>query len=278
MPQYFGKTTKLSEIAIDIYLLLAFVLVIVPVRPILQETIVTSSDFLIGERFAKYDAFPTALLLLQVGTVCSLILLFSQKEKKKASFYILMFVLIAAGAIAVNMRPNYNARISEARAAWTARNYTLLMQKAHEALAVSENNSDKATAYYWMGVAANRMDNPKLAIEYQKKSIKSDPTLGYPYSSIAFAQIALKDYANASQSASLCIQNDKYYAWCYLAMFEYYFYSEVNMKKADEYLSLAERIEPENREIRETRKFFEKDREAIEKMQKLGIKVTIEGS
>jgi hypothetical protein len=60
-------------------------------------------------------------------------------------------------------------------------------------------------------------------------------------------------------------------------MFEYYFYSEVNMKKADEYLSLAERIEPENREIRETRKFFEKDREAIEKMQKLGIKVTIEG-
>jgi len=260
---------KIINFALDVFIITGLVLCVTPIRPILQDTIASSKDFYITESFARYDAFPTAIILLCFGSIIGIFIFLWQKNRYGLiKIGLIIFIIVCASMI--NAQPNYNAKIVEARAAWKAQNYQLLISKANEALPLTRDKNEKAVAYYWIGVACNRLDNPIEAIKYQKKAIALDPSPGYEYSSLAFAYNTLKDYKNASESAKVCIKNAPDYAWCYLAMFEYYFFAEVNMDKAEENLQLAERYAPDDREIMDTRKSFDKEKKIVREIQKKG--------
>src|SRR5258708_831783 len=92
-------------------------------------------------------------LILQKAILTSIIgiFIFLWQKNRYGLIKIGLIIFIIVCASMINAQPNYNAKIVEARAAWKAQNYQLLISKANEALPLTRDKNEKAVAYYWIG-------------------------------------------------------------------------------------------------------------------------------
>jgi tetratricopeptide (TPR) repeat protein len=118
----------------------------------------------------------------------------------------------------INNKPNFNARVLEAKSRWINKDFSVQTEKANLALTDAKTNEEKAIAYYWMGVSANRQRDFNKAIEYQTKAIELDPSYGAPYSSLSLAYSMVGKLDEAKINADLCVKYMRNYAWCYYSM------------------------------------------------------------
>lgn len=236
----------LADFFIDIFIVTATVIMFLPVKPVIQDKRIVN-DFYVTEAYVKYDLFP-AIIILELLALLPVILLLTQKNNLEK--FVKLGIIISALILAVfiNSRSNFEARLFEARAAWKSESPEVLVEKARRALYEAVTPEEKALAYYWMGVGYNLMEDPKKAVEYQVLAIKNDPSSGAPHSSLAYAYLRLGESEKASQSAKKCIEHDPSYAWCYMAMGEYYLHN-LKFREGYEMFKKARSYDPESREI-----------------------------
>ncbi len=246
----------------DIFITLYIILLSSPVRPILQKVYTNGETTTFDEGFAKFDAIPTVGILLVAGVPLFILIMIRIK-----GFYKWFAAAILASVIAFagyyNNKPNYNARIFETRANWIIRDWEQQGIDAKIALDSAETNQEKATAYYWLGVSANRQGRYEEALEYQKKAIDVMPEYGPPYSSASLASLFLGDYISAKSYADECVLRDPNYAWCHYAMGAYFDHTG---ERKDAYNSLekAVNLDPNSNELRDIFERFKINNPGIE--------------
>ena len=235
-----------SDILVDIYFIAAGVLMYAPIKPVLQDTRVVDS-FYITEVFVKYDFVPTLIIL---SVIALLPILFLLKEKNSALKFIKIGIVICFIFLAgiLNKSPNFNARIFETRAAWKSESPEVLFARAKLALEAARTAEERSSAYYWMGVGSNLMEQPLKAIEYQNLAILEDPKNGTAYSSLAYAYLRLSKPVEMKQAAESCIEKEPDYSWCYMAMGEYYL-SQSDFKNGYGMFMKATELDPDSPEI-----------------------------
>jgi tetratricopeptide (TPR) repeat protein len=208
---------KLGTFLMTVFIVSAVILGTQPLRPVIQEAITDESQPYFDAALVKYDAIPTAIIL---GLLAIPIILGSYKKESKPEIFTKIATLLLIGGMAVysNVSPNYLARISETREAWLLRDWNKQAELADVALKNASTPEEKASALYWLGVAANRNKNYLQAIEYQLEAIATDPNYEPPYSSISSAFRLTGDYDQALQYANQCLTISTQYAWCYYAL------------------------------------------------------------
>lgn len=246
----------IASFLFDIFSILASILVLMPVRPIIQKINFDNPDFF-SQAFVRFDA-PATLLILLIPSVPLAILLI--KQKKALSWQKLITVLlIIASSVWINHKPNYQARIYETRANWITQDFESQQKKAQVAMEQAETDTDKAIAYYWLGVASNRQGKHQEAIKYQLKAIDLKPEYGAPYSSLASAYLMMGELEKGRQNAKKCIRLSPQYAWCYWALSGYY--ANVNrLQQAQKYARKAVLLDKENQDLQN---WLEKVEQAI---------------
>ncbi len=143
---------------------------------------------------------------------------------------------------------NYDFIISEAKNNWLKQDWQQQSDYAEEALSVAKTDTEKATAYFWLGVAENRQRNHEKAKEYQLKAIELDPEYAAAHASLANAYVHLGEVENSLIHSQKCIEYDPEYSWCYQALMNYYLITgdlenaRINAKKATE-------LNPDDKEL-----------------------------
>jgi len=215
------RKRSLSGLMEDIYITLAFILATVPVRPILQKVFVEADTPTFENALVRFDAIPSVLILAVVGVPLILLSLRRQKDTMRLIYPIGMIAsMIAVGVL--NNKPNYDARVYESRADWITRDWEGQAVDAQKALEDAQTDREKAVAYYWLAVAANRQGQHEQARDDTLKAIELDPSYGAPHSSLATAYRMLGDMDKAKFHALRCIELSPEYAWCYFSLAAYY--------------------------------------------------------
>lgn len=242
------KKYSLSDSLLNIFVTTAGVLVIMPVRPILQK-VYLDTESVFSHALVKYDAFHTFLILSLLGIP----LIFLIIRKKEAAWWIKVSSIILAIAFSTyaNYQANYDARIYETRASWITKDFQEQELSAKKALSDAETDQERAVAYYWLGVAANREGRYEQAIEHQLKAVELDPSYGPPYSSLSSAYLKLGELEKCKSYAEKCIKISPRYAWCYYFLSGYY-YEKGNIELAWRNIQKATELDPNNEDIRQT--------------------------
>lgn len=205
----------------DVFITLAIILISMPVRPILQETQIETTSVYVTQAFVRFDAISSiAILLVPAIPLLFLILL------KLAGFdKIIKLILVISTFFIVgfwNNQANYDARVYETRSSWISRNWTKQQAGAERTLADAQTDQEKATAYFWMGVAQNRQGNYEKAIEYQLLAIKLYPQYAAAHASLANAYLFTEQLDKSLDHGNKCVKYDPRYAWCYYSLANYY--------------------------------------------------------
>jgi len=217
-----GQNEQNTAISIlsEAYLVCASILAMVNIRPIIHTTYLESNIQNFTYDFARYDSFFSVLTLLVLAI--PLIYLIYTKSKSKSGLKILGVLVVLFLVGVVNSFTNFEARALETSASWTTKNWEDLSTKATVTLNDSKTDEEKATAYFWLGVAENRRGNYDKAVEYQLLATSLYPRYAGAYSSLSNAYSALGENTKALESAKKCIKYDPNYAWCYNSLMNYY--------------------------------------------------------
>lgn len=212
-----NKPNRLVSTLFSLFVATAFIITTQPLRPILQHTQIDEKEPYIDVAYVKYDFVPTLIILLALAIPTTLL---SKKKDSPPDFFttIALILLLGGTALYSSLSPNFMARVYEARESWILRDWNNQSLRADKALKEATTPEEKATALYWLGVAANRNKEYQKAIEYQLEAITLQPNYGAPYSSISSAYRALGNYPLALDYAQKCIRRAADYAWCYYAM------------------------------------------------------------
>ena len=257
VPQRVKNSGSLYDYLVDAFFSLALILTTAPVRPILQKVYFEENKPIFDQALVKFDAL-TSSLILSVLAIPLMILIIIKHKGLARNFYIfgMIFLILIVGFL--NNKPNYDARIYESRADWITRNWERQGTDAQKALKDAETDSEKAVAYYWLGVSENRKGNTEKAIEYQLKAIEHDPNYGAPFSSLSLSYLHLGDLEKARINAEKCVELDPDYAWCYYALSGYYEYSN-EKQDAYEHLKKALQLDPNAEDLQNTYEEFIKN-------------------
>lgn len=238
----------------DVFVILSFILLFMPVRPILQETFKESniSDF--HYAFVRYDGILSVIILL----ILAIPLSFFVNKYIRGRTKLFHLITIAATIVAVgiiNNAPNFDARALETRASWVKQNWNQQGIDAQKTLQNSETDKEKAIAFYWMGVSENRKGNYYKAIEYQLEATRLDTQYGAAYASLANGYISTGQNEKSLENSKKCIQYDPSYAWCYQALSNYYWVTG-DVENAIIYSKKATDLDPKNKELKDQYEYF----------------------
>ena len=249
---------------IDVFSTLFFILISAPIRPILQDAQYIENVPYFDQALVKFDAIPS-VILLSIVAIPIIILLIKKYDGfiRMASVFGVMAAIIFAGIY--NNKPNYYARVYESRANWIKREWSEQETDAGKALKDAKTDSERAVAYYWLGVSVNRQGNYKEAIQYQLKAIELDPMYGAPHSSLALAYLRNNsgDLEKAKVHADKCIILSPDYAWCYYALAAYYDYNGERLKSYEN-LKKALKLDPNDLDIKNSLDQFKINNPGIE--------------
>lgn len=211
------KANPLVVFLLSLFLATAFIVSTQPLRPVLQHTQISESDPYVDVAYVRYDLIPS-LVILVVLAIPTIII--AKKKQTTPEFFTTTALIIFFGGLALytNQTPNFLARVYESREAWILRDWNSQANRAEKALRDAQTPEEKATALYWLGVAANRNKEYQQAVEYQLEAITTQPDYGAPYSSVSSAYRALGNYSLAVDYAEECIARAPDYAWCYYAL------------------------------------------------------------
>jgi tetratricopeptide (TPR) repeat protein len=212
---------SLQDLLFDIYITLTFILVTVPVRPILQKVYSQEGVVTFENALVKFDAVPAMFTLALVGGLLLFVLFITYREIPRFIYLVGLILSIAIVGVITN-KPNFDARVYESRADWVTGDWEKQGLDAQKALADAKTDQEKATAYYWLGVSQNRQSKFAAAKEYLSKAITLDPKYGPAHASLSTSYRLLGNLDLAKLHADKCVEFSPRYAWCYYSLAAYY--------------------------------------------------------
>ena len=128
-----------------------------------------------------------------------------------ASFVLLVYLTVFP---ILNLR-NFNLEIESARTAWQNNQHTEIIAHSEEALKLASNDTQEASARYWLGIGYYRQDNLDKAEENEKTAIKLQPDFVGPYVTLGAIMHSRRNLQEARGLAEKAIELDPKYAWGY---------------------------------------------------------------
>ncbi len=207
----------------DIFIILAALLPTMFVRPIIQQTYLDSDIVGFTYEYAQYDAL-FSVILLSVVALPLIYLLYKKKDDilRWLKIWGVIIIIGLVGYLNSFGFGNFYTRMLESSASWVKQDWSEQSNLAHRALSDAETNFEKAVAYYWLGVAENRLGNFEKAAEYQRMVIELEPEYAAAHASLANAYTHMGEHDKSFTHAQKCIDLNPQYAWCYQAMANHY--------------------------------------------------------
>lgn len=176
--------------------------------------------------------------------------------------------ILALAGVYLWLRANSDAQtraeelLLEARSHWEAGEYAAQGASAQAALDASENNGERAAAYYWLGVAANLEGRRADGAGYLAKALEIDPDYAAAHASIASSYLFLGEYEKAREHAETAVRIDPEYGWGHYALGNYY-HTVGQPDLAAESFCRASELSPDNEDFRQ---FCAESRAAAEQL------------
>jgi signal peptidase I len=111
--------------------------------------------------------------------------------------------------------PEFNEKANEAKLLFGQGKYEEQLTSAQELLQLATNDSEKAIAYYWEGLAYYNLGNETLAEASLKDSVSSDIEYAAPYVTLSAISFNERDYDKGLEYAIKCVELDENYGWCH---------------------------------------------------------------
>ncbi|MEX2052434.1 MAG: tetratricopeptide repeat protein [Candidatus Paceibacterota bacterium] len=241
---------KILVTLFDVFIILAVLLPTMMVRPIIHQTYLDSDIENFTYDYAQFDALFSVALLSMVA-IPLIYVLYRKKEDllRWLKIWGVIIIIVIVGYMNSFGFGNFYTRILESSASWVKQDWVKQSDLAHKALRDAETDFEKASAYYWMGVAENRQGNFEEAAQYQLQALELEPEYAAAHASLANAYTFSGKHEQSLYHAQKCREFEPQYAWCYQAMSNH-FWTIGDTANALRYARLATELDPTSRELK----------------------------
>ena len=243
----YGQQSPGLGITSDLFFMAAFGLMTIPTKPIIRRTYLETNI----DTFETFFVFPDPNFSLIMLSILAMPAVYFIVRRGRPWVMVWRFVLMAVAMLAVVSWHGYTAHaryIALAESSWVQQDWAAQSTFAKSALEVARGEKNQAVAYYWMGVAENRMRNHEQAKEYQIQAVTLWPEYYKAHASLANAYTLSDNSEEALYHANECVKYDPNYAWCYQArMNSYLKMQDIESAKID--AAKAVELNPYNREL-----------------------------